>query len=539
LTSDVRWHARSLFVLLLVFALAVSGLNVVNSYVNRDFMTAVANRDAAGFTRQAVRYVAVFAVSSLVAVMYRFTEERLGLLWRTWLTRVLTRAYLADRTYFRLKSVEGVDNPDQRIADDTRAFTATAISFSLMSLNGLLAVISFSGVLWTISPPLFGVAVGYAALGTAGAVLLGRPLVALNVRQSDAEADFRAELVHVRENAESVALARHEGRLLARLLRCIGRFADNFRRITSVNRNLGFFTTGYNYMIQIIPAVVVGPAFIRGEVEFGVITQSSVVFAQLVGAFSLIITQFQSISAFAAVVTRLSALVQEVERARPAADEDQVNGFVLDKLCVRSADGRPLVSDLSLTFPARSQVLIAAADDATLHGLVCVVGGLHEPAGGRVTRPPAREFLIVTERPYFPAGSLREVLVPSDQDAATPDAAIDSALGALGIADMATRFGGLDREHHWGSELSLRELHLLALARVLLARPQFALLDRVDSTLGTDGFRHALGCLRHLGIGCIALGVRVGYVEWFDVIVDIRADGTWERHSGQSETLQR
>ena len=181
-------------------------------------------------------------------------------------------------------------------------------------MNSTLAAISFSGVLWTISPLLFGVALGYAALGTLTTVLLGRPLVGLNYRQSDREADFRATLIHVRENAESVALLRREGRLRVRLLSRIDELVANFRRITSVNRNLGFFTTGYNYLIQIIPTLIVAPRFIRGEVEFGVITQSAMAFTQLLGAFSLIINQFGSISSFAAVVARLSALAGAVER---------------------------------------------------------------------------------------------------------------------------------------------------------------------------------------------------------------------------------
>ena len=62
-----------------------------------------------------------------------------------------------------------------------------------------------------------------------------------------------------------------------------------------MNRNLSFFTTGYNYLIQLIPALIVAPLFIRGKVEFGVITQSAFAFTQLLGAFSLIINQFQSI----------------------------------------------------------------------------------------------------------------------------------------------------------------------------------------------------------------------------------------------------
>src|SRR6516165_7992557 len=103
LTSEVGWRARGLFALLLVFALAVNGLNVVNSYIGRDFMTALAHRDREGFVRQAALYVGVFAALTAVAVLYRFIEERLGLFWRVWLTRRITRRYLADRTYLHLK----------------------------------------------------------------------------------------------------------------------------------------------------------------------------------------------------------------------------------------------------------------------------------------------------------------------------------------------------------------------------------------------------------------------------------------------------
>jgi ABC-type uncharacterized transport system fused permease/ATPase subunit len=318
LTSEARGRALTLAALLVGFLLAINGLNVVNSYVARDFMTAIADRDTAGFTRQALLYLALFAASTAVAVLQSFTEQRFDLLWRWWMTRRLTGLYLADRNYYWLKASDGLDNPDERIADDVRAFTATTLSFVLIFLNGVLTVVAFGGVLWTISPLLFGVAVGYAALGSLLAFLLGRPLVGLNYRQLDREADFRSALIHVRENAEAVALTRHEGRLTARLLGRLDALLDNYRRIISVNRNLGFFTTGYNYLIQIIPALIVAPLFIRGQVEFGVVTQSAIAFAQLLGAFSLLVNQFGALSSYAAVTERLGALGDALDRVRPA-----------------------------------------------------------------------------------------------------------------------------------------------------------------------------------------------------------------------------
>ncbi len=61
LGSEVRGRAIGLMVLLLAFALSVNGLNVVSSYVGRDFMTAIADRDMPGFVRLAIIYIGLFA----------------------------------------------------------------------------------------------------------------------------------------------------------------------------------------------------------------------------------------------------------------------------------------------------------------------------------------------------------------------------------------------------------------------------------------------------------------------------------------------
>ena len=204
-------------------------------------------------------------------------------------------------------------NPDQRIADDARAFTASALSFFLMAFNSSLTIVAFSGVLVLISPLLSAVAVLYAAMGSYMTLLLGRHLVKLNYDQLDKEAGFRAALIHVRENAESILLARREDVQSARLLRRLDRVITNFRAITTVNRNVGFFTAGYNWLIQIIPAVIIAPAYIAGKVEFGVITQSAMAFSTAVAAFSLFVTQFQSLSAFTAVVARLNSMVDALD----------------------------------------------------------------------------------------------------------------------------------------------------------------------------------------------------------------------------------
>ena len=534
LTSEVRWQARGLFALLIAFALTVNGLNVVNSYVGRDFMTAIAHRDEAGFLRQAIRYIGVLAGSTVVVVMYRFTEERLGLFWRVWLTRRIIGKYFADRTYYHLKESDTVTNPDQRIAEDVRAFTATTLSFTLMFMNGALAVLSFSGVLWTISPLLFGVAIGYALLGTLATIYLGRPLIGLNYRQSDREASFRSDLIHVREHAESIGLLRHEGRLRARLLRRIDDFEDNFRRLVSVNRNLGFFTNGYNYLVALIPTLMVAPLFIRGQVEFGVVTQSTMAFAQLLGAFSLVVNQFQSISLFAAVIARLSAMVGAVEKGPPSREKavavvEDDGRLAYEGLTLFSPEaGHEVLKNLTVFIPRGTSVLVVGPNEAARTALFRATAGIWPAGVGTLVRPQLDVIFFLPQRPYLPPGTLRELLLRSGQEQVITDDQITAALRDGGLDSVRVRAGGLDHEHDWSAILSLGEQQLLALTRLILARPAFAVLDRVSASLKPDQVRQALRRLKENSITFVTLAEDAESVELYDAVLEIDGDGAWD-----------
>ncbi|MFO0844784.1 MAG: SbmA/BacA-like family transporter [Gemmataceae bacterium] len=305
--------------LLLGLLLTVNTLNVVNSYAGRDLMTAVAEGRLGRFYQLAAGLVCVFAASTLVEVSTRYTEQRLALAWRNWLTRRLIDRYLAGRAYQRLAFDEEVDNPDQRITEDAKAFAETTLSFLILLVNAVLTVVAFAGVLWSITPWLLAAVVGYAATGSLGALLLGRSLVGLNNQQQRREADLRFELARLREHAAEVARSGGEPDRKARLVERLAALVENFRRVIAVNRNLGFFIGVYNYLPQIIPAAIVAPLYIRGEVEFGAVTQAAMAFTQALGAFSLIVSQFQLLSTYGAVAHRLGALWEatEPEEARP------------------------------------------------------------------------------------------------------------------------------------------------------------------------------------------------------------------------------
>jgi len=535
-TCEVGGRARALFAVLIALVVIFNALNVLNSYVGRDFMTAISNRDSARFIRQAILYVGVFGASTLVGAFYSFSEQRLGLLWREWLTRELLAAYLDRRAYYRLSAAGMLTNPDERIAEDVKAFTTTTLSFVLLLSNATVTLVAFSGVLWSISRTLFGVALLYAACGSALTVLFGRRLVGLNYNQLDREADFRAGLVHLHANAESIALLRREGRVGDRLRHRLDDLVANMRRLIAVNRNLAFFTNGYNYLIQIIPALVVAPLFIRGEVEFGVITQSAMAFSVLLGALSLIVTQFQSISSFAVVISRIGSLADALEGVRApggaALELRQDDARVAyEGLTLRSPDDdHVLVRDLSVSIPHGTNALIAGPNDAAKVALFRATAGMWEHGSGRIVRPGLDAILFLPERPYVLPGTLRDVLRPTGQEGGIGDEPMTTVLRALHLNGVLERVGGFDVDRDWAATVSLGEQQLLSVARVVLAAPRFVFFERPRATLGASQADRVMSLLRERSITCLTLSDGDDRIEDYDAVLELGDDGasTWK-----------
>lgn len=542
--SELGPTATYLFVSLIVLLIAFNALNIVNSYVGRDFMSALADRNSDAFVRQAFLYVLVFAGSTLVAVLLRYCEERLGLLWRDFMTTEFVGLYVSPPTYYRMNDElirqSGVEHPDQRIADDVKTFTTITLSFIIMVMNGVFTIVAFSGVLWMISPWLFGAALLYAAIGSYITIKVGGRLVDLNYKQLDKEAAFRSGLIHVRERAESIALLHHEGGIRPRLLRQFKDLVDNNRVIIGVNRNLGLFTTGYNYLIQIIPILLVAPLFMQGRVEFGVVTQSAMAFATLVAAFSLIVTQFQSLSSFAAVIQRLINLWYVIELAQTATmsgldvreEDDEV--VFQDLTLFSPSDKRVLVKDLSLTIPHGMRVLVTG-EDAARDALFKATAGINDAGTGLVKRPPLDRILFLPERPYLPPGTLRQCLSTIHQAKKNSDSEILDALDTLGIGDVVSRAGGLDVEHNWDTMLSAHEQRFVSFARIMLASPRFAVMANPGRDLDTLTRTRIFKLLKDRGTTLITMGhlgqrERDDHAANYDGVLELGEGGEWHWH---------
>ena len=160
-----------------------------------------------------------------------------------------------------------IDNPDQRITEDVRTFTAFSLQLFITIVTSIIDLVSFSLILYSIQPQLFATIIAYALFGTVTTTVIGSALLPLNFKKLKMEADLRYLLVRIRENAESIAFYGGEDVEGKEVSSRLTRVVENRREINAAQRNLEFFTNAYQYFIQIVPVAVVAPQYFAGAIQ--------------------------------------------------------------------------------------------------------------------------------------------------------------------------------------------------------------------------------------------------------------------------------
>ena len=257
-------------------------------------------------------------------------------------------------------------------------------------------------------------------------------------------------------------------------------------------------------------------------------------FAHLLGAFSLVINQFQSISWFAAVIVRLGALMEAMDKIQTngvSAIEycEQNDKIIYEQLTLRSPrDGRTLVKDLSISIPVETRLLIRGADDTAKLALFRASAGIWHTGQGKIMIPGCDDMLFLPEHPYLPPGTLRQLCVRANRQTEVSENRILEVLQSLELSSVVTRVGGIDQECDWNEMLSLGELQLLAVVRVCLAMPRFAFLDRLGTAMTALQVEHILELLTKTGITYLTIGNREDKETDYDAVLSLAGDGSWE-----------
>ncbi|MDO8720408.1 MAG: ABC transporter ATP-binding protein/permease [Polaromonas sp.] len=541
--SDERWRARGLLVLLVMLLLGQTAFNVLFNQETGEFTSALAARDTERFWASIWRYTAILAAAVPIYALYYYVRDTLGLRWRRWLTDHFLARYFDQRAYYRLHAAAGIDNPDQRIAEDINTFTQQSLYFSMIVLGSVIQLIAFSSVLWTISQGLVYFLVAYAAFTTVftGAVF-GKRLIGLNFRQLQREADFRFGLVRVREHAEPIAFHDGEAREMSALQRIFAAAYANYQQVLRWQFKLNLFQYAHGFLTIVLPTVIIANDVLSGKLEVGRAIQAAGAFAAILSALTVIVEHFESLSRFSAGVDRLHAFSHalDTQASPPAGAHDDSSGQIrtepgfelaLERLTVLTPNREHLlVQGLTLAVKPGGGLLIVGPSGTGKSSLLRVIAGLWNTGSGEVTRPPGSDMLFLPQQPYLPLGDLRCQLTYPQTASDISDEELLQWLERVNLPTLAERFGGLGAELDWSRVLSVGEQQRLAFARALLAKPRYLLLDEATSALDATNEELLYSQLAGLSITPVSVSHHPAIMKYHHWILELPGNGGWMVH---------
>ncbi|CAJ1423228.1 unnamed protein product [Effrenium voratum] len=495
LVLPLRERRRSCCLLLLLFlSLALANCAAVaQSFAQRDYMTALSARDGQLFFRRLGLAMALLAITMPARSLAEFAAGGLAQVWRDTLTHEMLREYFHPKVVYWLRRMSDVPDPDMRIAVEAGHFTDMLVLLVRdIFENILMKLCGFLGVVFSISPPLCGIMGAYAGLGAVCTVrLFGAPLVQLDRSIRSQEAYFRQSIARCLDRSEALCLCGGEG---SEGVEALSRYRDLRRQQWARvfwRTSLGTFRECFTWAAYLLPVAVVAPLWLKGQVPFGAVPQAVMAFQAesksgvvSLGALTVVVRKFRSVSALMAEGTRLDGLHKALEAAKESADhpsprpqEIKDAGLDVQDLELFLPDGTPLYQAGFHLSPGQ-RLAIFGPSGVGKTTLVRALAGLWASGKGAVRRPPA---VFLPQEPYIPEGTLRRVLSFPHEGRFTDEEVLEAAHRAR-LEEVLGRLT-LDSNKDWEAVLSRGERQRCAFCRLLLLRPQLAVLDEATSAL--------------------------------------------------------
>ena len=534
-----KWLHWLFLGIIVIMLLAVNGINAGIGFIARDLTNALVEKQQDGFYRILGIYACCFVVAVPIRVSQIFFTFKLGLIWREWLSKSLVKDYMTNKAYYQINPNDedqtDVDNPDQRITEDTRAFTYQSLNLTVGVFDALLTFSLNILILLTISKTLTFSLFGYAAFATSILLFAGKNLVKLDYDQLRYEADFRYGLVHIRDNAESIAFYSGENPERNETERRLGEVVRNFNLVIIWRVIIDVMRRSVSYAGNFFPYLIMAIPYFRGEIDYGRFIQASFAFNMVEGSLFFIVNQIEELAKFTAGIGRLEGFQSKVESISQEKPIENINNISYDSsILIQDANlsapgsSKLIIKNLSLSITENESLLVVGPSGCGKTSLLRMISGLWEPENGLIKKPKTGDLLFIPQKPYMILGSLREQLCyPTQVDKFSDDHLI-SVLHEVNLKSLSDRYPNLDIKQDWPRILSLGEQQRLAFARLLLNSPQFAVLDEATSALDIDTEKHLYNLLKKRELSIISVGHRPTLKDFHQNVLELNGKGSWK-----------
>jgi vitamin B12/bleomycin/antimicrobial peptide transport system ATP-binding/permease protein len=503
--SEDKLAGRVLLAAVIAIELSLVLINVLLNQWNNRFYNALQEKNWDGFVREIGIFCLLATFYIALSVYQLYLNQWLQIRWRRWMTSTYLSEWLHSANHYRMQlKGDAADNPDQRITDDVKLFVDQTLNIGVGLLSAVVTLASFVVILWGLSAEsplhIFGRefaipgylvwgALIYAIFGTALTQWIGSPLVNLDFQQQRYEADFRFNLVRVRENSEQIALLQGEGAERGRLSERFGRVVDNWYAIMQRTKRLTALTSSYSQAAVVFPYVLVAPAYFADKIQLGGMMQTASAFSSVQQSLSFFVSTYRTLAEWRAVIARLDGFENAIANAASlATSTDSIDvvastgsdNIELEQLLVKLPNGAPLVAADHFTIRGNERTLVTGPSGAGKSTLFRAVAGIWPFGSGSIAIPAKARLMMLPQRPYFPVGSLKAAIVYPAEASAFGSDRVSDVLIAVGLPQLAPQ---LEEEAHWNRMLSLGEQQRLGLARALLHAPQYLFLDEATASL--------------------------------------------------------
>lgn len=497
---------------------ATVGVNVAVNAWNGWFFNSLEAKDAQAVGLATLVFLGLTVVVAAVGVLTVITRETLQVRWREWVTRKLVGLWFHRQGYYRL-GLTGSEpaNPEYRIADDTRLALEPIVDFAIGFFSATIGALTFIGILWsigggfrveslglTIPAYLVLAALVHGIVASGLMFVIGHSLMRKIGARNEAEAKLRFGLMRVRENAQHIALGRGEADESRGIDSIYTMLVRRWLAVVQQNGRLTWITNGNGALIPVVPLLLAAPKYLSGDLSLGQVTQLAAAYIQVQIAISWFVDNYRRVAECYASVRRVVDLTEALdlldvdEAARGDAAIVVHAGhhadLRLEGLVVHDRSGRVLIQRMDAVVKPGEWLLIAGESGSGKSMLVRALAGLWPWGEGEVHLPDHAEIAFLSQRPHIPEGTLREALLYPHGRRAVSDEELASALVRCGLGTLVTR---LDEETRWDNTLSDGERQRLAIARLLISRPQIVILDDATGAVERQAEIMLLEALRH------------------------------------------